>query len=209
MLHVHAPGTKFLSLRSRILKPAAQPWNRRQTTRLPQLFSDTSPVLRPLLASRAPERPPHISPSPTAGPRSAAASPRTGVGSDDSLPATAVVPRVSQAPARLDEARLKTGQRPAHDGFGAQDVVARGNAGEGEGTVRLRPGDLGSAQPGACADGMVALTCTPANGRPSVSDTLPLTRTDRTGSSIRFMPVSVWPGAIVRTCASLRLPVLG
>ena len=57
--------------------------------RMPGHFLDTSPVLRRLFASRAPERPPHISPSARAAPRSAGASTRTSVGSDDSPPATA------------------------------------------------------------------------------------------------------------------------
>ncbi len=76
-------------------------------------FSGTSPSRCSFVASRAPWRWLHVSPSAPAAPRSAGASPRTDVGSDGSLPVEPVIARVfHQPPTGLDEALLHVGERP-------------------------------------------------------------------------------------------------
>jgi len=59
------------------------------TDLIPDHLSDTSPVLRDPVRLTGPLRRSPVSPSARAAPRSAGASPRTGVGSDDSPPGRA------------------------------------------------------------------------------------------------------------------------
>ena len=137
-----------------MMKPATLSRIAADDTTFVDTFSDTSPPYALFSLDGLWHRLP-VNLSAPAGPRAAATSPRTGVGSDDSRPATASIPRMfHQAPAGLDEALLQAGQRPSVDALREHQpppqVLLAVAGGESSDPTPVRgdaPADLGTAAP--------------------------------------------------------------